>query len=144
MVSAGWAVSSNSAFRSSSQSLGRPRVTLQLCGPSIEFGLAMIEFLLPAAEVLGKLRRLGLDLPRDRLGVRRRRGWLFAAPRLQIDAAVQAGRSAATASSSRAVSLAARVRRIDAGFSNQFRDRGGFAAANLIEGRIRHGQVRLG
>ena len=66
---------------------GRPGVAFQLCGPSIEFGLAMIEFLLPAAEVLGKLRRLGLDLPRDRLGVGRRRGRLFAAPRLQIDAA---------------------------------------------------------
>ena len=72
--------------------LGRPGVAFQLCGPGIEFGLAMIEFLLPATEVLGKLRRLGLDLPRDRLGVGRRRGRLFAAPRLQIDAAVQAGR----------------------------------------------------
>ena len=71
---------------------GRPGVAFQLRGPGIEFGLAMIEFLLPAAEVLGKLRRLGLDLPGDRLRVRRRRRWLFAGPRLQIDAAVQAGR----------------------------------------------------
>ena len=71
--------------------LGRPGVAFQLCGPGIEFGLAMIEFLLPAAEVLGKLRRLGLDLPRDCLGIGRRRGGLFAAPRFQIDAAFQAG-----------------------------------------------------
>src|SRR5271157_3208377 len=59
---------------------GRPCVTFQLRSPSVEFGLAMIEYLLPAAKVLGKLRPLGLDLPRDRLRVWRRRGWRFADP----------------------------------------------------------------
>ncbi len=133
--------------------LRRPGVAFQLCGPSIEFGLAMIEHLLPVAEVLGKLRCLGLDLPRDRLGVGRGRGWLFAAPRLKIDAAVEAGYFGSDrflklrrtgACHSGGFPIGGGMRGIDAGFGNQLRNRGGLAAANLIEGWIRHGQVRLG
>ena len=71
--------------------LGRPRVAFQFCGPGVEFGLAVIEFLLPATKVLGKLGRLGLDLPGDRLGVGRRRDGSSQPRRFQIEAAVQVG-----------------------------------------------------
>ena len=53
---------------------GRSSVPFQLCGSSIQFGLAMVEFLLPTTEVLGQLRRLDFDLARDRFRIRRRRG----------------------------------------------------------------------
>ena len=80
---------------------GGAGIAVEFCGPGVEFRLAVIEILLPDAEVLGKLRRLGFNRAADGFGWRRLRlvsfqgrEWAQGGPaiqRFQIDAAVAIG-----------------------------------------------------